>query len=134
MKGCDFLVYANTGTIAAPVWKKVGGQQGAALDRSSDSADTTTKDSANWAEAELTIRHWSLDADGLLPTDDEGYDALEDAWMNNEKLLIKLTTANGKKFQGMALITSFPIDAPYDDMAKYSLTFQGSGPLTHATN
>ena len=33
-------------------------------------------------------------------------------------------------YKGKAIITDFPIDAPYDDAATYSLTLQGTGELS----
>ena len=36
-------------------------------------------------------------------------------------------------FGGLAIITDYPIEAPYDDAVTYSLTFDGTGPLVDFT-
>ena len=131
--GVDFLIQVNTGTEAAPVWTTVAGQQNATLNREVDDADITSKDSNGWYEGLPTIRNWSIDFDGLIVESDTGYQALEDAYMNNEILQVQLLTPAGNKYTGKAYLTDFPIEAPYDDAATYSGTLQGTGPLTKTT-
>lgn len=129
-QGIDFIVSVNTGTDAVPVWTKVGGQRGATLNRSADTLDSTSKDSNGWKENEYSFKEWGIDSEGLLLDSDVGYSELEDAFMNAVKVKIQMVTASGKKYEGMSLVTDFPIEAPYDDLATYSVTFTGDGELT----
>lgn len=131
--GVDFLIQVNTGTDTAPTWTTVAGQQNATLKRKADEADITSKDSDGWYEGLPTIKNWSIDFDGLLVEDDAGYQALEDAYLNDKILQVQLLTPAGNKYTGKAYLTDFPIDAPYDDAATYSGTLQGTGPLTKTT-
>ena len=127
--GIDFVIYANTGTIAVPIWTKVAGQRGGTLNRSTDSADLTTKDSANWHTETPTIRNWSIDGDGLVVEDDAAFSALETAWLANEQVQVKALMPSGTYYIGMATISDFPIEGPYDAEMTYSISLTGSGAL-----
>lgn len=128
-KGLDFLVMINTGTSVAPSFKPVAAQRGATLNRSAETLDITSKDSDGWKENLAGLKEWSIDADGLLVESDDAFKKLETAFMDSEKIKIQLQTASGNKYEGDAIITDFPIEAPYDDVATYSLSFTGAGKL-----
>lgn len=135
-KGVDFVIKVQTGvdeTTGDPIFTIVGGQRGATLNRSAETIDITTKSSSGWRENEASIREWSIETDGLLIEDDTAYTELENCYMNGTKVLVELVTAAGNTYEGEALITDFPIEAPYDDAATYSVTLQGTGPLTKTT-
>ncbi|WP_034328678.1 phage major tail protein, TP901-1 family [Alkaliphilus transvaalensis] len=121
-KGVDFIIKVGD--------KVLGGQRGGTLNRTAEMIDTTTKSSAGWKENEASYKEWSIASDGLLVETDEAFTLLETAYMNGEKVMVELSTAAGNKYSGEALITDFPIEAPYDDSATYSVTLQGTGPLT----
>lgn len=128
-KGINFLVKLNTGTKELPEYVVLGGQRGASLSRDAETMDTTSKDSDGWNESLSGFKSWSIDADGLLTESDEGFLALEEAFMEGESVLISLTTPSGGKYEGDAIITSFPLDASYDDVATYEVAFTGTGKL-----
>ena len=52
-----------------------------------------------------------------------------------DPVCIKVYDNKRKKgmFGGLAVITDYPIEAPYDDSVTYSLTFSGMGKLTDLT-
>ena len=129
IKGIDFLISINTGTDAAPVYTKVGGQRGATLNRSAETLESTNKDSGDFKEFEYSFKEWSVDADGLLVVDDAGFTALEKAFMDSKKVKVQVGLPSGMKYEGLAIITDLPIEMPYDDLVTYSSTFQGSGVL-----
>ena len=131
--GIDFIIQVNTGTEQTPVWTTVAAQRGAKLNRSSDTVDTTTKDSDSWKENEYTFREWSIDADGLIVENDEGYKALDDAFFQLKKLQVQMVTAAGNKYKGLSLLTDFSNDAPYNDSATYSVKLLGTGALVPIT-
>ncbi|MCP8970572.1 phage major tail protein, TP901-1 family [Ectobacillus ponti] len=128
-RGLDFIIKVNTGTIASPTWTTVAAQRGGTLKRDADTLDLTTKDSAGWQELDYGLRSWGIEADGLLVENDAGYLALENAYMTRTKVQVFAQTAAGSKYQGMAVLKSFPIEMPYDDSATYKVTFEGSGAL-----
>lgn len=129
-KGINFLLYANTGTVETPVWTKIAGQRGGTLNREYDTIDITTKDSDGFTDEDYNFGSWSIEADGLLVETDAGYLALEDAFENAEFLKVRFETLAGNKYEGNVLITDFPIEAPYDDSATYSITLNGKGKYT----
>ena len=120
-KGMNFVVMADG--------KRIAGQRGATLNQSADTIEATSKDSNGWKEFESSFKEWSIDADGLLPIDDAGYTALEEAFNTGAKLEVEVSTIDGQGYTGEALVTDFPIEMPYDDLATYSVTFQGTGEL-----
>lgn len=128
-RGIDFLVKINTGTTESPEYTTVAAQRGASLSMSSETLDKTSKDSDGWTESLAGIKSWSISTDGLLILDDKGYMALEDAFMADENVLVQLSTKSGALYEGDAIITSIDLDAPYDDLAKYSAELTGAGKL-----
>lgn len=108
--------------------KVLGGQRGATLNRAAESLDATSKDS-EWRENLQGIKEWSIDADGLLIESDEAYDLLEDIFMDDGEVGVIITMPSGKKYQGNAVITDFPLEMPYDDLVTYTVAFTGNGAL-----
>lgn len=132
IRGIDILVSVNTGTEALPVYTAVGGQRGATLNRSSETIDVSNKVSGDWKKSISGLKEWSVDADGLLALTDAGFEALETAFNNSVEVLIQIAKGTDLVYSGNAIITDFPIEAPYDDVATYSVSFTGTGALTRA--
>ena len=109
--------------------KVLAGQRDATLNRSAETLDATSKDSDGWKENETGYKEWSIDAGGLLIQNDEAYDHLEEKWFEGENLDVIVTIGN-KKYAGNAVLTDFPSELPYEDLVTYSISLQGSGPLT----
>lgn len=128
-KGIDMLIKVNTGTAEAPVYTAVGAQRGASLSMSAETLDKTSKDSDGWNESLAGMRTWSISTDGLLILDDEGYLAIEEAYMLGNNVLVQMSTKSGALYEGEAIITTVDLDAPYDDLANYSAEFAGAGKL-----
>lgn len=110
--------------------KVLAGQQGATLNRSADTIDSTSKDSDGfWKESIAGWKEWSIDCDGAFVESDEAYTQLEDAYMASENLPVYIEFPSGTRYAGEVTITDFPIEMPFDDLVKYSLSLQGSGAL-----
>lgn len=120
IKGIDFIVKFGEEVL--------GGQRGASLSVSSDTVDTTTRDSNGWKEKDYSMKEWSVSTDGLLVENDACYEALEAALFNGTILDI-VVDRKGTKYTGKCLITSFENDAPYDDNLSYSISIEGTGEL-----
>ncbi len=127
--GVDFLVFVNTGTLAAPTWTKVGGQRNGRLSRRTDEANLTSKDTAGWHKGKPAINNWSIDFDGLIMEGDGGQEALEEAWRGREMVQVDMVTEGGTHYRGMATITELTDSSPYDSEATYSGTLTGSEEL-----
>lgn len=129
-KGVDFVIKVNKGTTELPEYVKVAGQRGGKLNRSGDTIDVTTKDDEGWKNNRVGLLEWSIDGDGLVVVDDEGYKKIEEAFLNRQTVLVQFGVESGLCFEGEAVITDFPLDAPYDDELSYSVKLQGCGALT----
>lgn len=129
MRGLDVLIKVNVGTEDSPEYVAVGAQRGASMSRSAETLDKTSKDSDGWQESLAGLKSWTISTDGLLILDDEGYTALEDAYMMSENVLVQFSTKSGTMYEGEAIITTIDLDAPYDDLTTYTAEFQGTGEL-----
>ena len=134
MNGVNFKIYANKGTQDEPNYVSVGGQRGGKLNRSGDSVDVTTKDDKGWKASRVGLLEWSIDGDGIYIEGDEGYELLEEKFLNREPVLVKMAVANGIKHEGLAVITDLPLDMPYDNEVTYSIKLQGMGALEKGTD
>lgn len=113
----------------AGVWSKVAAQRGGTLNRSAETLDTTNKEGYGWADNEQGQKSWSIDCDGLFVEDNDGFKALNAAWVNGDCVRVRVHFPSGLTYVGQAILTDFPIDLPYDDAVTYSLTFNGKGAL-----
>lgn len=132
IRGIDILVSVNTGTEGTPEWTAVGGQRGATLNRSAESIDVTNKVTGDWKRSIAGFKEWSVDCDGLFALSDAGFAALEDAFEDGLEVEIQIAKGAELAYSGKAIITDFPIEAPYDDVATYAVSFAGTGALVKA--
>ena len=77
------------------------------------------------------MKEWSIDNDGLYVTDHDYHKALAKAFDAGDPVCIKVVNGKTKKgmFGGLAVITDYPVEAPFDDAVTYSLTLEGMGAL-----
>ena len=107
----------------------IGGQKDCSLNRESETADVTTKESGMWSEEEITGLSWSVDLSGFVTTDYEKIDKLQEVWRNAEQVDVKYGKP-GRYEQGKAIITSLSTNSAAKDKTTYSLSLKGYGPLT----
>ncbi len=141
---CDFSASAASAIagkdILLAVWDATGanilavaGQQGLTINRSADTIEVSTKDTeGGWKASIAGMKEWSIDLDGLYVKDDASQAILSTAFTSGDLVCIKVYDAKAKKglFGGVAAITDFPLEAPYDDAVTYSITLSGVGKLT----
>lgn len=108
--------------------KPVGGQTDAILSRSMAPINITNKIKGDWTESLAGLRTWRVACNGLYVIDDEGLNALEEAFMRNNEITIKLKL-NNKNYFGRALIVDYPLFSKYNVQFKYNLTLLGTGEL-----
>lgn len=126
-RGIDFLIYINRGTDDTPDWIKVAGQRGGTFNMSSDEIDLSSKDNYGFADRDYGTQEWSIDGDGVFVEGDDSHDAIIDAFLARQSILVRWTFPSGRSYEGRAIIGEFPIEAPYDDVASYSLSLLGRG-------
>lgn len=110
----------------------VSGQQGLTINRSADSIEVTSKDTiGGWKSKISGMKEWSIDNDGLFVMDSDSHKQLSKAFENGDPVCVKVINGKAKKglFGGLAYVTDYPIEAPFDDAMTYSLTLDGNGPL-----
>ena len=106
----------------------VAGQQNASLTRSMAPIDITNKIFGSWKESLSGTKTWKVSCSGMYVKNAESYKALEDAFMNNKELSVKLIMDN-HSYVGQALITDFPLNAVFNNQFKYTLQLLGTGEL-----
>ena len=110
----------------------ISGQQGLTINRSADQIEITSKDTAGGYKAYLAgMKEWSIDNDGLYVPSDQSHRILSQTFESGDPICIKVVDGKRKvgMFGGLAVVTDYPIEAPYDDAVTYSLTLSGMGPL-----
>lgn len=126
VKGIDVLVQIKVNDS----YVTLGGQRGATLNRSAETIDITNKVSGGWMENMAGFKEWSIDCDGLIVATDTAFNTLETAFENGTEVLLQFSNGT-MTYTGSAVITDFPIEAPYDDALTYSLSFTGNGALVN---
>jgi len=123
-RGVDFAIFIES---AAGTFQRIAGQRGGTFNISSDELDLTSKDNYGFADRDYGVQDWSIDGDGVYIEGDTSHDAILDAFLAREVVTVRWQFPSGKRFEGEAIITDFPIEAPYDDVATYSITLAGKG-------
>jgi phage major tail protein, TP901-1 family len=111
----------------------IAGQQGLTINRSADSIEVSTKDTeGGWKSKLPGMKEWSIDNDGLYVASDESHKALGVAFNKGELVCVKVINNKTKAdmFGGLAAITDYSLEAPFDDAMTYSITLDGTGALT----
>ena len=114
----------------------IAGQQGLTINRSADSIEITSKDTqGGWKSKIAGMKEWSIDTDGVYALDDESHRILSKAFEDSDPICLKVINSKLKEgmFGGLAAITDYPIEAPYDDAVTYSITLEGMGALVDLT-
>jgi len=127
--GVDILILVNTGTDAEPQWTPVGGQKGAKLTETADTVDTSNKAGGGWKTYEYGLIGWKITCDGAYVPSDAAYQLLRNALRTRQKVKVQVTEYGTAVREGMALVTSNEMDAPFNDSATYALELQGDGEL-----
>lgn len=129
VRGVDILIMVDideTGTT--PEWIPAGGQRGATLSETSEALDATTKDSEPGAyEYEYGLYGWNISCEGLYVPDNLAYAYLGKAMRERRKVKVRVQEEGLPTQEGLALVSSRELDAPYEDMTTYSMEFQGTG-------
>ena len=113
----------------------------ASLSFTMETRDISNKSSGGWRELLEAQRSWSVSCEGLYAFLDDSGAAVknyDDFWtlMNTRTpMYIEISTGVGgdKYYGGQCYITSLEQSAPMEDNMTYSMSFEGTGVLTEAT-
>ena len=128
-KGALVYVFINTGSVASPVWTKIGAQREATFDRGSAVIDTTDKDSGGNEEHLVGDRNWGISFGTFLVEDDAGWLALEAAFDGGLQKQYRFATP-GFNYMGEASVESLSLAGAKGDAGVGSFTLKGTGALT----
>lgn len=110
----------------------VSGQQGLSINRTADSIEVSSKDTkGGWRSKIAGMKEWSIDNDGLYVPTDETHKILGKAFEESNPVCIKVINSRENKAMlgGLAYISDYSLDAPYDDAMTYSISLEGNGAL-----
>lgn len=127
-KDIILAVFDATGTDLLAI----SGQQGLTINRSADSIEVTSKDTkGGWKSKIAGMKEWSVDNDGYYVPSHASHKALGTAFQNSDPVCIKIVNGKTKAsmFGGLAYVTDYSIEAPYDDGITYSISLEGNGAL-----
>lgn len=114
----------------------IAGQQGLTINRSADSIEVTSKDTVGgWKSKMAGMKEWSIDNDGLYVANHASHKALSEAFDSGDLVCLKVINQKEKKgmFGGLAILTDYSLEAPYDDAMTYSISLEGNGALVDLT-
>ena len=96
-----------------------------------DQKEVTSQTSAWYREYKNDIASWTLSCDGLITLDGYNYLFLLNQQQSRSSIVTKFAIDNGADglviISGTCNLTSLSINAPYKDIATYSVSLQGSG-------
>jgi predicted secreted protein len=96
-----------------------------------DQKEVTSQTSAWYREFKNDIANWIVSCEGIITLDNYGYLFLLQQQQNRTTILIKFVIDNGEDglviISGRCNLTTLSINAPYKDIATYSVSLQGSG-------
>lgn len=110
----------------------VAGQQGLTINRSKDTIEITSKDTeGGWKSKIGGMKEWSIDNDGLYVRSDESHTELSSYFEGDDPVCIKVLDMKKKvgMFGGLAIVSDYSFEAPYDDAMTYSIKLDGIGAL-----
>ena len=125
-RGLEILMY--TGTEGNK--KAIGGHKGCTLTMEAADIDVSNKNDFGWTSTIGGAKSWSLSCEGQFLTDDQGQQAIMDAFVDGTDLDVELkNSTESVYFAGTAQITSVEVDAQFDDVCALSIELKGKGPL-----
>ncbi|MBQ8514630.1 MAG: phage major tail protein, TP901-1 family [Ruminococcus sp.] len=115
----------------------ISGQQSLSINRSADTIDISSKDTeGGWKKQLAGAKSWDISNDGIYIIGSESHKLLGQYFESGALVCLKIVDAKETKplMGGLACITDYSLDAPYDDAMTYSLSLAGSGRLVDLTD
>ena len=128
--GANILIFKGSATTP------IAGQKNVTINFTSDTVDTSTKDTFPSKTYMASWMDWTCSFDGVYSGDDILNDlAVGDAV--TVKIKKRVTTSGTSTYtdiySGSAIITEFSVEASQDDVTTFSASLQGSGSFTYPT-
>lgn len=110
----------------------ISGQQSLEINREAETIEVNSKSTeGGWADSLAGMKSWDISVDGIWAPNEDSHKAMAAAFRDSEPVCVKVYNQKAKKglFGGLAIITSYPVTADYDDAATFTVEMQGKGPL-----
>lgn len=132
--GGDWLlcIFAADGTKLLGI----AGQQSLTINRSAETVEVTSKTTeGGWKSQIAGAKEWSIDTDGVYVMGADSHKLLGTLFESSDLVCVKVIDKKQSKslFGGLACITDYTLEAPYDDAVTFSLSLAGNGPLVNLT-
>lgn len=134
--GKDLLMYVDTSATATPLYTAVACATSSTLSGSTEFIEATCKGSAGWREGIPGGQSWNMSTDGLYQPDSAvSVIDLMDIWLTKKKvkLAFGMAGSGAVRWTGEAYLSQPEISSPNGEAVTYSVTFEGTGPLTKET-
>ena len=98
-----------------------------------DQRDVTSQSSAWFKEYKIDVATWNVSCEGLITLTGYSYADMLNTQLARTPINVKFTIDNGGStniIAGTAIIVSISFNAPYKDIATYSVQLQGVGAYT----
>jgi len=143
--GGKFLLYVNTGIDETTNvhWTKVEGQRKGTFGRTADVVKAQHKDSFPWYRSVYGYIQWTFQFDGVWMSDDStgaqepGIAQMQALWDTQTDAYVKIITpiqgevaGNGGYYLGHAIVSTFSLDGPHDNLITYTGVLTGNGAFT----
>jgi TP901-1 family phage major tail protein len=126
-RGVDILLMKESKTTPG-TFVAIAGQRNATFKEENEPIDTSSKMTGGYLTQDYGLGNWGIDCDGVYVTGEQGLKELKDAQRNREQIKVRWTESGTTEVEeGMAIITSREIEAPYDGESTYSLELTGAG-------
>lgn len=135
--GKKFLLYVAD----SEKWNLIGGLRDNGLEISADSIDASSKDAGGWGESIPGTRSWSSSPTMVVKTNNTGDEFIEN-WVlsediQNAKPALHFAFVNSQTkeyYHGWGTVSSYSMEASYDDVMTKTISIGGVGPITKAEN
>ena len=109
----------------------LGASRGLSLDLSADTVDTTTRGDAvhGYTTHKQSWKTWTVSSDGLYVANEVAKTTINEFFDSGEEMPVAIKLPDGTSYQGNVIVTSFPIELPYDESVTFSVELQGTGAL-----
>lgn len=135
----DAQAYTHGKYVKLAIWDSTGanllavaGQKDMTINRSADTTEVNSKDTeGGWKSYTQGMKEWSIDLDTIYIPSDDSNKALAEAFETGDPVCCKVYDFKHNKglFGGLAVVTSYNVEAPTDDALTGSITLQGVGAL-----
>lgn len=144
IEGQDLVLFIET---APGTWTAVAHGTSHSIEPTMETRDRLSKDTGKWKGKVGSLLGWTASCEALACYDGTSYHTLFALWVARTPVKLKLAGRDAvddndtwkpeeigdKYLEGMALITGLPLNAPNNEDATFSISFDGDGPLESKT-